>query len=142
MKKIAKIIMPLVLFALLVFPVMAQELDWDWEYTAEDEAAAAIAGGLGIGLIILWLVFAAIGLFFFIFWIIMLVDCVKRQFPERGMWLAILIISIFIGLSWLAAIIYYFVVKRKNPGSKQGGQPQPPQQPQQPTPPPPPPPQK
>lgn len=59
-----------------------------------------------------------IGLAFFIFWIIMLVDCVKRQFEARNTWLAVLIVSLFLQLSWLAAILYYFMVKRKNLGTK------------------------
>lgn len=86
----------------------------------DDAAAGAAAAGLGIGLIILWVLAMAVGLFFLILWIIMLVDCIKRDFEQRGTWLAILIISIFVGLSWLAAILYYFLVKRKNLGTKEG----------------------
>ncbi|MBU0732362.1 hypothetical protein KKC88_05800 [Patescibacteria group bacterium] len=86
----------------------------------DDAAAGAAAAGLGIGMIILWILMMAVGLFFLIFWIIMLIDCVKREFDQRGTWLAIMIISIFVGLSWLAAILYYFLVKRKNLGTKGG----------------------
>ena len=88
--------------------------------TGEDAAAGAAAAGLGIGLILLWIVLMAVGLFFFILWIVMLVDCVKRDFEQRGTWLAILIISIFVGLAWLSGILYYFLVRRKNLGTKDG----------------------
>lgn len=97
------------------------QTDYFTTTTGEDAAAGAAAAGLGIGMIILWILMMAIGLFFLIFWIIMLVDCVKREFDQRGTWLAIMIISIFVGFSWLAAILYYFLVKRKNLGTKEGG---------------------
>lgn len=90
--------------------------DYDYSSGLSDTAAA----GLGIGLIIFWIIFMIIALVFFIFWIMMLVDAVKRQWPERTTWLVILIVSFFLSLHWLSAIIYYFLVKRKNVGTKPG----------------------
>ena len=58
------------------------------------------------------------GLFFlliigsFAFWIWMLVDCIKRKFKkddEKIIWLLVIILVQVIG-----AIIYYFVIKRKD----------------------------
>ena len=58
------------------------------------------------------------GLFFlliigsFAFWIWMLVDCIKRKFKkddEKIIWLLVIILVQAIG-----AIIYYFVIKRKD----------------------------
>lgn len=108
--------------ALSPLAAMAQTDYYTYSSTSniDDAAAGAAVAGLGIGLIIIWIIAIAIGLFFLILWIIMLVDCVKRDFDQRGTWLAILIISIFVGLSWLAAILYYFLVKRKNLGTKGG----------------------
>lgn len=88
---------------------------------ADAEALAGLGVGMGIFGIIILIIAGLIGLFFLIFWIIMLVDCIKRDFPNRGVWLAVLIITFFIGWLWLAAILYYFMVKRKNVGSMKGG---------------------
>jgi hypothetical protein len=67
-----------------------------------------------------------IGLFFFVIWIIALVDCVKRkpdEFPPgtggenaRTLWLVILIVTFFVSqLNGVAAIVYYFLVMKKKP---------------------------
>ena len=56
------------------------------------------------------LIFAAmIGCF--VFWILMLIDAIKRDFPkddDKLLWVLVLIFAGFIG-----AIIYYFMVKKK-----------------------------
>ncbi len=88
--------------------------------TATDAAATAAGGtaaaGLVGGLLIFWLIFLVIGLGLFIFWIIMLIDAFKRtnwqDDNQKNLWLIILIVSIFVGLSGLAAILYYFIIKR------------------------------
>lgn len=103
------------------------ELDFNFTTTTttlnENDAAALAGLGVGMGIfgIIIAIIGALIGLFFLVFWIMMLVDCIKREFPNRGVWLAVLIITFFIGWSWLAAIIYYFMVKKKNVGTMKGG---------------------
>ena len=113
---------------------------YDYEYTSDyatstgDEAAGlAVLGGM----LVVWIIAMVVLLAFFIFWIVMLVDCVKREFEQRGTWLAVLIVSFFLGFYGLAAVLYYFMVKRKNPGTKGGPKPTPdePAQPTQPTPP-------
>jgi len=91
-------------------------------------AAAAFAGTFIAGLAGLWIflivLISGIALFFFIFWIIMLVDCAKRkpeEFPDGGqnsktLWIILLTVTFFLGNSnGIAAIVYYFVVKRKAP---------------------------
>ena len=92
------------------------------------DAAAAFAGTAIAGLAGLWIflivLISGIALFFFIFWIIMLVDCAKRkpeEFPDGGqnsktLWIILLTVTFFLGnSSGIAAIVYYFVVKRKVP---------------------------
>jgi len=70
-----------------------------------------------------------IGLFFFVIWIIALVDCARRkpdEFPAgtggenaKTMWLIILIVTFFVGnLNGIAAIVYYFMVMKKMPRKK------------------------
>lgn len=75
----------------------------------------AASGAVGITLFLILLIFLlSIGLaiFLFVFWILMLIDCVKRDFKKENdkiVW--ILIVAL---LHWLGATIYYFVVKRKS----------------------------
>ena len=55
--------------------------------------------------------FFLVGLAFLIFWILMIVDCIKRKFPNENdkiLWILVIILT-----SWIGALIYYFVVKRK-----------------------------
>lgn len=107
-------------------PLLAlAEYDYDYDYGTTTTTDAEAAAGLAVlgGMLIFWIIAMVIGLAFFIFWIVMLVDCVKREFEQRSTWLAVLIVSMFLGLSWLAAIIYYFMVKRKNLGTKPGAAP-------------------
>ena len=91
--------------------------------SCSSEEAAIAAGSTAIwafaGVWIFFVVvFWLIGIFLFIVWIIMLVDCVKRdnsEFPNAGestktMWLLIVILTGGIG-----AIIYYFLVRKKMP---------------------------
>ncbi len=76
------------------------------------------ATGIGIFVIILLSLFALVGLVLFVFWIFMLIDCVKREFEQKNTWLIILIVSFFFNLTWLSAVLYYFMVKRKDLGTK------------------------
>jgi hypothetical protein len=51
-------------------------------------------------------------IFLIVFWILMIVDCAKREFKkddERVVWILILVF-----LGWIGAIIYYFSVKIKD----------------------------
>jgi len=50
-----------------------------------------------------------ISLLLFIFWLLMLIDCIKREFDDRVLWIIMLIF-----LNFTAAILYFFIVKRKN----------------------------
>lgn len=51
-----------------------------------------------------------------IIWILMLVDCVKRDFPNKDdkiVWILVIALT-----SWIGALIYYFVVKKKDESYK------------------------
>lgn len=85
----------------------------DYDYAYDSGASTA----LGVGMLIFMGVMGLVGLAFLIFQIIMIVDCVKRQFEQRTVWLIVLIAGLFFGFGWIASIIYYFMVKRKNVGS-------------------------
>ena len=45
----------------------------------------------------------------FIFWLLMLIDCVDRKFDDKIIWIVLLIFCSFIG-----SILYYFIIKRKD----------------------------
>lgn len=78
--------------------------------------ASTAGAGLAIGVMILIGIFAIVGLALFILWIFMLIDAFKRtnwqDESQKNLWIIILIVSFFLSLNGLAAIIYYFVVKR------------------------------
>jgi hypothetical protein len=69
--------------------------------------------GYGMAILfIIWFLFFVIGLVMFIIWIIMLIDLSKREFPDSNtkiIWILIMVLCGGIG-----AIIYYFMVKRKD----------------------------
>lgn len=48
-------------------------------------------------------------LLLFVFWLWMLIDCAKREFDDKALWIILLIF-----LNFIAAILYFFIVKRKN----------------------------
>jgi len=48
-------------------------------------------------------------LILFVFWLWMLIDCIKREFDDRALWVILLIF-----LNFIAAILYFFIIKRKN----------------------------
>ncbi len=48
-----------------------------------------------------------------VFGVMMIIDCSNRVFPEKQMWMIILIVGLFIGYGLIASLIYYFAVKKK-----------------------------
>ena len=68
-----------------------------------------IFGGFIAGFMLLMLFIVALVAFLFIFWILMIIDCIKRNFKgenDKIVWILVLVLLGFIG-----ATIYYFVVK-------------------------------
>lgn len=132
MKKLTKYAIPAGIAASLA-PLAALAQDYDYSYTTTDSAATAASAGLGIGMLIIWGLMMIVGIFLFVFWIIMLIDTFKRtnwkQESDKTLWIILVIV-----LGYLGAIIYYFAIKR--PLDKGGKTPPPPAQPQAPTPPP------
>ncbi|MBS3174960.1 PLDc N-terminal domain-containing protein [Candidatus Woesearchaeota archaeon] len=59
-----------------------------------------------------WVILFAIVVLGFIFWIMMLIDAAQRDFKkseDKIVWILVIALAQLIG-----AIIYYFVIKRKN----------------------------
>lgn len=135
MKKLTKYAVPAGIAASLA-PLAAMAQDYDYSYSTTSTADSAAAGGILAGLAVFYIIFLIIALVLFVFWIIMLIDAFKRtnwkQESDKNTWLIVLIVGFVLGLGGLAAIIYYFAVKR---ALDKGGN-TPPAQPQAPTPPP------
>ena len=45
--------------------------------------------------------------------IIMLIDCNKREFPDKTLWIVILVAGTLMGFGIIPGILYYFLVKKK-----------------------------
>jgi len=68
-------------------------------------------------IIILQILMVAIGIAAMIFWILMLIDVVTREFPnpnDKLMWVLLIIFTHSIG-----ALVYYFLVKKKKPSPEE-----------------------
>ena len=111
--------------ALSLAPLAAKAAEYDYDYSTTTSSSDAAAGAAFAGVfLIFWLVFLAVALGFFIFWIFMLIDAFKRtnwtDDNQKNMWIIVLIVGFVVGLSGIAAIVYYFAVKRvldKKPAS-------------------------
>jgi uncharacterized membrane protein YqjE len=90
--------------------------------TSEElEAAAGVVAGAGLlfgGMILLWVVLGLIFLAFLIWWIILLVDLVNRDFEQKTAYIVVMIVGLLLGFVWLVDLIYYFSVVKKDLGSK------------------------
>jgi hypothetical protein len=78
------------------------------------EFEGILAMGIGFGILMFFLVLAmiAFAIFLFVFWILMIIDCVTRKFKndtDKIVWILVLILIHILG-----AVIYYFVVKRND----------------------------
>jgi len=87
--------------------------------TGTEAAAGVAAASIFGGLIFVWIVVGLVFLIFFIWWIFLLIDCVKRDFPEKNTWLIVLIVGWLFGFVWLVDLLYYFMVVKKY--KSQGG---------------------
>jgi len=69
-------------------------------------------GGLIILAVLFGLVMLALAVLIFVFWISMLIDCLKRKFKEDTEKIVWVIVIVFTGV--IGALIYYFIVKVKD----------------------------
>ena len=84
-------------------------------YESSADAGSGIMGLLCCSFIAILIVIMIAG---FAFWVWMLVDAIQRKYPqekenERMMWIIILAGSFALSVYPIAAIVYYFAVKRK-----------------------------
>lgn len=69
----------------------------------------------GLGFLGVFFFMISLGILGAVFWIWMLVDCIRRDFKDKALWILIILLG-----SILGAIIYYFVVRGKNKEGKGG----------------------
>ncbi len=81
----------------------------DYYYNGYADVSDGTAAAIGIGMIIFMIIIGLIGLVGLIFTIWMIVDAAKRNFDQKVMWI---LLMVFFG--WIAALIYFFMIKRKN----------------------------
>lgn len=73
----------------------------------------------GAGLFDLLLIFVFVGLipgfiiFSLFFWLWMFIDCLRREFDEKILWVIVLLATFFIGIGFIGALLYYFLVRKK-----------------------------
>lgn len=87
----------------------------------EIKAAAGVATGAGLflgGMAILWVIVGIVGLVFLIWWIILLIDLINRDFEQKTTYIIVMIVGLLLGLVWLVDIIYYFAIVKKGIGAK------------------------
>ena len=70
-----------------------------------------VLAAMAIGFMFFMLIIIILLVLGLIFWIVMIVDCAKRNFKKDAEKIVWILVLIFLGV--LGAIIYYFVVKRK-----------------------------
>ena len=84
---------------------------------ASNAVPAAAGAGMMAGLLLLLLFIVVLNIALLVFWVFMLIDCLKREWPEKNTWVVALIVSVFFGFHWLSSALYYFMIKRQNVGS-------------------------
>lgn len=82
--------------------------------SAENYSDASTAGGalagFAIFFILLMMIFWVGILLLWIFWLVMIIDIVKRDWKNTGDKAAYLVLVIFLNI--IGALVYYFVIKR------------------------------
>jgi ABC-type multidrug transport system fused ATPase/permease subunit len=73
-----------------------------------------VAGGVMVFHIIFMLIFMAFGMCALIFWIWMLIDCLKNEDSDGNdkiIWILVIIL-----MNWIGALIYFFVRRSERKG--------------------------
>ncbi len=80
--------------------------------TTNSVAVAGLITSFGVAILII----VAISIAFFVWWIFMLVDALRRtnwtDDSQKTSWLAILIVGLILGFGWLVTILYYFMIRK------------------------------
>ncbi len=98
--------------AMSLLPVLAYAEQADYNYGTTDASANAVSGGVVAVIFAVWGVLVIGGILLLVFWVVMLIDVLKRtnwkQESDKTLWILLVIL-----LGYLGAIIYYFAIKRQ-----------------------------
>ncbi len=77
----------------------------------------AAGAGLAFGLLAFFIAAAAVSLALFVLWVVMLVDALQRKNwqddNQKNLWIILLVVSFFVSLWGIVAIVYYFAVRKQ-----------------------------
>ena len=77
----------------------------------------AAGAGLAFGILALLIATAAVSLALFVLWVVMLVDALQRKNwqddNQKNLWIILLVVSFFVSMWGIVAIVYYFVVRKQ-----------------------------
>lgn len=76
---------------------------------AQSNQAQVSLGRVGSNVALTVIPFFVLFIALTIFWVMMLIDCIRRDFKDKVVW-----VLLFLFFGYLGAILYYFLVKRKN----------------------------
>lgn len=86
-----------------------------------ETSASSAAFLLVLFVFVLGLLMIGLVIFLFVFWVLMVIDAVQRKDwaseDEKMIWVIVLAISLFIGFWGIAAIVYYFAIKKPRQNS-------------------------
>lgn len=88
------------------------DYNYDYNYDSTSGAGDAAAAAFGVGFLAFAFVMGLIGLACTIFVIWMIIDAARRNFDQKVMWI---LLMVFLG--FIPAVIYFFMIKKKNVGS-------------------------
>lgn len=82
--------------------------NYDYDYNGSSAGAVGLAA-FGVGMMIFIGIMGLIGLALTIFTIWMIIDAAKRDFDQKALWIILMVF-----FNWIPAVIYFFMVKKKN----------------------------
>src|SRR3989338_367809 len=80
-------------------------------YQTDDVTSSAGSGAAALGGLVFIGIMLVVGLAVFVFWLMMLIDVIRREFPNQNDKILWLVLIIIFGI--LGAIIYYFAGRSK-----------------------------
>lgn len=73
---------------------------------------AALGFGIVTGIFFIILLVIVLSILLFVFWLWMLIDCIKRKFSDDSQKVVWILLMVFLGV--IASLIYYFAVYRES----------------------------
>ncbi len=119
-RKVASLLLVLAMVTLVFAPPALSQTSGA---SGSGNSGAAAGAVIAIVAIVCGGIIVLLALALLVLWILMLIDAVNRdesQYPNpsgntKTVWVVVLAVSFVFGFYWLAAILYYFLVRRPHP---------------------------